>query len=166
MILWAHGLEGSPNGAKVTGLRGMGFEITAPDGRNLRLADRLEGLMDESLRLADQRPVLAGSSYGGLASAWLAAQHPERFRGVLLLAPALHYAEDPVTSPEALRAPIGLPVHIIHGRGDAVVPVDASRSYVARSAGADVLLEEVEDGHALVASLPSIAQALRRLLEA
>lgn len=166
MILWAHGLEGSPNGAKVTGLRAMGFEITAPDGRNLPLAGRIEGLLAESDRLAGQRPVLAGSSYGGLASAWLAAAHPERFRGVLLLAPALHYAEPPVTAADALRAPPGLPVHIIHGVGDPVVPVQASRDYIARSAGALATLEEVDDGHALVASLPRVAAALRTLLGA
>jgi pimeloyl-ACP methyl ester carboxylesterase len=166
MILWAHGLEGSPNGAKVTGLRQMGFEVTSPDGRHLPLAGRLEGLLAESARLADRRPVLAGSSYGGLASAWLASAHPERFRGVLLLAPALHYSEDPVEDVLQLRAPAGLPVHIIHGLADAVVPVQASRDYIARSPGAAVTLEEVDDGHSLVASLPRIAAALHRLLEA
>jgi len=164
MILWAHGLEGSPKGAKVTGLRALGFEITAPDGRNLPLAGRLDGLLAESARLAERRPVLAGSSYGGLASAWLAAAHPERFRGVLLLAPALHYSEAPVTDSMALRAPPGLPLHIIHGLGDSVVPVQASRDYAARSTGADVRVEEVDDGHSLVASLPRIAAALHQLL--
>lgn len=165
MILWAHGLEGSPNGAKVTGLRGLGFEITAPDGRNLPLAGRVDGLLAQSAQLADRRPVLAGSSYGGLAAAWLAAAHPDRFRGVLLLAPALHYSEAPVDDVLQLRAPAGLPVHVIHGLSDPIVPVQASRDYSARSAGARVTVEEVDDGHALVASLPRIAAALTRLLE-
>lgn len=166
MILWAHGLEGSPNGTKVTGLRGMGFEIRSPDGRNLPLAGRLELLLAESAALADRRPVLAGSSYGGLASAWLAAAHPERFRGVLLMAPALHHSEPPVDDVRTLCAPAGLPLHIIHGIGDPIVPVQASRDYLSRSPGGSVSLEEVDDGHALVASLPRVAAALRRLLGA
>jgi len=165
MILWAHGLEGSPNGRKVSDLREHGFEVVSPDGRGLALARRLEGLFAESARLADRRPVLAGSSYGGLASAWLAAAHPERFRGVLLMAPALHFSEPPVDDVRALCAPAGLPVHIIHGVPDAVVPVHASRDYVKRSASTTLTLEEVDDDHALVASLPRIRAALTRLLE-
>jgi pimeloyl-ACP methyl ester carboxylesterase len=163
MILWAHGLEGSPNGAKVSALRAAGLEIVSPDGRGLALSGRLDALLAESETLAPRRPVLAGSSYGGLAAAWLCAQHPERFRGVLLLAPALHYHEPPIDPAAPLVAPNGLPVRIIHGRGDAVVPVQASRDYVARSGGR-VALEEVDDGHSLVASLPRIEAALRALL--
>ena len=166
MILWAHGLEGSPNGTKVTALREHGFEVCSPDGRGLPLAARLDGLLAESARLADRRPVLAGSSYGGLASAWLAATHPERFRGVLLLAPALHFSETPVEDVKTLRAPVGLPMHIIHGVPDSIVPVQASRDYVHRSTGADLTLEEVDDNHSLVASLPRIRAVLSRLLEA
>lgn len=166
MILWAHGLEGSPDGAKVTALRGLGFDVIAPDGRNLALAGRVDQLLAESARLVAARPVLAGSSYGGLACAWLAAAHPERFRGVLLLAPALHHSEPPVAAAAHLRAPPGVPVHVIHGFGDPIVPIQASRDYIARSASATARLEEVDDGHALLASLSRIADALHRLLGA
>ncbi len=163
MILWAHGLEGSPTGRKVTALRAAGLDIVSPDGRGLALAGRLDALLAESETLAPKRPVLAGSSYGGLAAAWLCAQHPERFRGVLLLAPALHYSEPPVDPDTPLVAPPDLPVHVIHGTADTVVPIQASRDYVTRS-GESVRLEAVDDGHALVDSLPRIEAALRRLL--
>lgn len=163
MILWAHGLEGSPEGTKVRALRAAGFDLIAPDGRDLSLAARLDGLLAESARLAPQRPVLAGSSYGGLACAWLAARHPERFRGVLLLAPALHWSEPPVADASALVAPSGLPVIVVHGIQDGVVPIQSSRDYVARS-GAQASLREVEDGHPLIGSLPDIESALRELL--
>jgi predicted esterase len=163
MILWAHGLEGSPEGTKVRLLRAAGFDLVAPDGRDLPLADRLDGLLAESARLASQRPVLAGSSYGGLACAWLAAQHPERFRGVLLLAPALQWSEPPVADAGALIAPPGLRVIVIHGTGDLVVPLRTSRSYVDRS-GPDATMQEVEDGHPLIGSMPVIEAALHTLL--
>ncbi len=159
MILWAHGLEGSPEGMKVQALRRAGFDVTAPDGRFKVLADRLYMLDAESRRLAEQRPLLAGSSYGGLAVAWLAAQHPERFRGLLLLAPALHHREPPATDP--LAAPPGLPTVIIHGRLDDVVPVAESRAYAARSPGADLRI--VDDGHVLGDSVDAIIAAARQL---
>lgn len=109
-----------------------------------------------------RRPLLAGSSYGGLAAAWLATAHPERFRALLLLAPALLHREGPVDGP--LQPPAGLRVHVLHGSQDQVVPLQGSRDYVA-DAGPGVQLEVVEDGHALVASIPRIIELARELLE-
>ena len=43
-IVFAHGLEGSPQGRKIQHLRSNGFEVIAPDGRGLALAERLVGL--------------------------------------------------------------------------------------------------------------------------
>ena len=31
MIIFAHGLEGSPNGSKIRALRNAGFDVVAPD---------------------------------------------------------------------------------------------------------------------------------------
>lgn len=160
MILWAHGLEGSPEGTKVQALRAAGFEVEAPDGRGMVLAHRLAGLEAASARLADRRPVLAGSSYGGLAAAWLAQAHPERFRAVLLLAPALFHREAPALEP--VQAPGGLRVHVIHGAHDDVVPLQGSRDYVD-GAGPAVTLEVVDDDHPLVGSLDRIIAACREL---
>lgn len=170
MILWAHGLEGSPDGNKVQALRAAGFEVVAPDGRGKVLADRLVDLDAASARLAEQAgaagtalPLLAGSSYGGLAAAWLATEHPERFCGVLLLAPALHHHEPPARRP--LVAPSGLPVYVIHGNKDWVVPLSASQDYVERSRkqGVDVTLEVVTDAHPLADSIDRIVAAAERL---
>ena len=69
-IVFAHGLEGTPNGAKITALRDAGFQVVAPDGRGLPLAQRIEGL---DAATCEGGLILAGSSYGGLAAAWLAA---------------------------------------------------------------------------------------------
>lgn len=158
MILWAHGLEGSPEGTKASALRAAGFELLAPDGRGKVLAQRIAELDRVSKDLAGRRVLLAGSSYGGLAAAWLAQAFPERFCGLLLLAPALHHRESPAE--EAIRPPPGLPVIVLHGAWDEVVPVQASRDYVA---GSQARLRVLEDGHALVDSLPAIIAAAREL---
>ncbi len=162
MIIWAHGLEGSPQGAKVQALRAAGLIVHAPDGRGKVLQERLIALTALSADLADRRPVLAGSSYGGLAAAWLATRHPERFSGLLLCAPALHYREAPV--PEGpLHAPAGLPTQVLHGARDAVVPVSASRAYAAASP--HVRLIEVDDDHRLSSSHAQIVTLAKALLQ-
>jgi len=171
VIVFAHGLEGSPTGAKIQALRAAGLAVDAPDGRGLLLAARIEGLRQAVMRQADRAPgerlVLAGSSYGGLAAAWLARELAPRLDGLLLLAPALHHAEPPATDPGSLAPPPGLPTVLIHGLRDDVVPIGASRVYAAagRTAGNPPTLLEVDDDHRLAASLDRIVAEARRLLE-
>ena len=56
MIVFAHGLEGSPTGAKIQALRAAGLAVDAPDGRGLLLAARIEGLRQAVMRQADRAP--------------------------------------------------------------------------------------------------------------
>ena len=42
MIIFAHGMEGSPNGSKIRSLREAGFEVLAPDFQGMALADRVD----------------------------------------------------------------------------------------------------------------------------
>ena len=111
MLVWAHGLWGSPNGSKVTAIRESGIEVISPDFNEMELVDRVE-LLKKTIDIGDI--VLAGSSWGGLACALTAQEKPEKLRGLLLLAPALHYPEPPNDNPEELVAPDSVPVTIIH----------------------------------------------------
>jgi len=158
MILFAHGLEGSPQGTKVRYLRDGGLDLEAPDLQGLPLAERVARI--EALS-EDGGLLLAGSSYGGLTAAIVAARHPARFTGLCLLAPALLMKEPP-HEPDTLRAPPDLPTIVIHGRQDDVCDIAGSVRYAERS-GRHVELIEVDDGHRLVDSLPTILEALRRL---
>lgn len=158
MILFAHGLEGSPQGTKVRYLRDAGLEIEAPDLEGLSLAERVATI---ERRSEGGSLLLAGSSYGGLTAAIVAARHPERFTGLCLLAPALLMAEPP-NEPDTLVAPQDVPTIVIHGRSDDLCPVEGSRRYAERS-GDHVEMIEVDDGHRLVESLPTILDALLRL---
>lgn len=157
-IVFAHGLEGSPNGRKIQILRSAGFQVEAPDGREKSLSKRIEQL--EPLILG-RRVLLVGSSYGGLAAAYLAVQHPDRLVGLLLLAPALHRNEAPVADASALRPPKGVPTILIHGIHDEVVPVGVSRHYAV---GSESRLIETEDDHRLRDSMHVMLESVHTLL--
>ena len=156
-IVFAHGLEGSPEGRKIQYLRRHRFDVTAPDGRGLPLAGRCQDL-EKATRAGGI--LLIGSSYGGLAAAHLAAMHPGRFVGLLLLAPALHHSEPPVVNVQRLYPPTGLPTRIIHGIHDEVVPIRASRRYASDG----VVLIETEDDHSLRSSMDDMLMSVRLLM--
>ncbi len=162
-VVYVHGLQGSPTGGKATTLRASGLDVRAPDGRGQVLAPRVERLL-QVLREVSPGVVLVGSSYGGLASL-AALAHPsvdaDVVAALVLLAPALHHAEPPVADPAALRVPAGLPAVVIHGRQDAVVPIDVSRGLVARCP--HVRLVEVDDDHRLSRSLDVMVAEVRSL---
>ena len=72
MLVWAHGLWGSPNGSKITAIKNSGIEVVAPNFNEMELIDRItliEEVIDEG------NIVLAGSSWGGLACALAAQQN-------------------------------------------------------------------------------------------
>ena len=158
-IVFAHGLEGSPNGRKIQALRGAGLVVEAPDGRGQALSARIAAI--EALTRG-RRVVLVGSSYGGLAAAHLAQTYPDRFVGLLLLAPALQRREPPVAEPSSLRPPRGLPTIVIHGIRDTVVPIEVSRRYVTGSR-ADFF--EVDDDHRLANAQALMVSSATRLLQ-
>ncbi len=166
MLLWAHGMLGSPQGRKVIFLRDAGLDVVAPDMRDRDLALRVDIAHAAALQMLDQHPriVLGGSSLGGLVVAVVATRlaqtHPDRVLAMVLGAPAFHVCGLVDGAPAGLTAPPDLPVHIVHGRADDVVPVGASESYVARS-GPAVTLEIVEDDHRLDQSLGRILAALK-----
>jgi pimeloyl-ACP methyl ester carboxylesterase len=149
MIVFAHGLEGSPQGRKSTYMRGLGLPFSCLDLRGQPLLARLARVEEQT------RPggiLLVGSSYGGLVAALLAQRHPERFVGLVLCAPALGLREPPNLEPDALMAPVGVPTMIIHGLQDSVTPIEHSRAYRDRSR-TNVTLHEVCDDHPLRGSL-------------
>jgi predicted esterase len=159
MILFAHGLEGSPTGTKVTALREAGFDVTAPDFRGLDVAARV-ALLEEATRPGGM--VLGGSSLGGLTATIVACRHPERFAGLLLCAPALNYLPAEFGPLASLLVPPSLRTIVIHGLKDDLVPVEVSREFRDRC-GSHVVLREADDGHRLSASIALIVEAAREL---
>ena len=160
MLIWAHGLWGSPNGSKVTAIRESGIEVISPDFNNMELEERVDILNE---LVSKEEVVLTGSSYGGLACALVAQQQPEQVKGMLLLAPALHLPESPNDEPEKLIAPNNFPISIIHSVTDEIVPISASKDYIERS-GNNLRLIEVEDSHILENSFTLIISELNKLI--
>jgi len=160
MLIWAHGLWGSPNGSKVTAIRESGIEVVSPDFNNMELEERIDILNE---LVSKKEVVLAGSSYGGLACALVAQQQPEQVKGMLLLAPALHLPESPNDDPKKLIAPNNFPISIIHSVTDEIVPVSASKDYIERS-GNNLRLIEVDDSHVLENSFSLIISELNKLV--
>jgi len=160
MLVWAHGLWGSPNGSKITAIRESGIEAISPDFNEMELIDRVELIKNE---MEIGNVVLAGSSWGGLACALAAKQKPEKLKGLLLLAPALAFPEPPNDNPEELVAPNNIPVTIIHSVTDDIVPISSSKEYLNRSEK-NVKLIEVEDNHVLENSIELIISEAKKLL--
>jgi alpha-beta hydrolase superfamily lysophospholipase len=163
-IIFCHGLESGPNGAKTEALRAAGLSVVAPDGQGKNLGERLLAVLAEA-RSASGPCVLVGSSYGG-AVALLAAKALEKERkaprAVVLCAPALNLDEAPLHGDPPF---IASPLTILHGRTDDVVPCDGSLAYAKRAeeAGYSVDLQLLGDDHRLTLSLRHLVSTVRRM---
>ena len=165
MIIFAHGMEGTPNGSKIRSLREAGFEVLAPDFQGMALEERVDLLQRVCEENRTASAVLAGSSYGGLAASIVAMRMPDAFRGLLLCAPALHLDEPPIDAQTILIAPKGMKTAIIHGIDDDIVPISCSIEYAERSREDIVAFHQVDDGHRLADSHEEIVGAARLLTD-
>ena len=158
-IIFCHGLESSPTGAKYQALSDAGLQIRSPDFRGLNLQQRVDKLVPvlAGCRQEGNKVLLVGSSYGGITAVLAAMAEPEAVGGMVLCAPALGLTEPPAGGELEAR----VPVVIIHGTPDDVCPIRYSREF-ARQPG--VRLVEVDDGHRLSASLPVIVEEVQLML--
>ena len=95
-ILFAHGLEGSPNGSKPTWMKeSLGWEIICPEMSNngWTIADQTE-VIAKAITENEDVDIIMGSSYGGLAIANASERFAERNLRLVLLAPAFGLAEN------------------------------------------------------------------------
>jgi pimeloyl-ACP methyl ester carboxylesterase len=151
-VVFAHGLEGTPTGFKARALITAGFDVIAPDGRNLPLADRMTGIREA---IGEEPAILVGSSYGGLAAAAVAVERPEVVHGLVLLAPALSLW------PSALSIPASVPTTVFHAEDDDIVPFAVSAALAGRSP--HVRLIRAPGGHLLIDAMPQVIEAIRKL---
>ncbi len=151
-VVFLHGLESGPHGSKYRALAARFSGVVAPDCEGVFDPD--ERLRRITAALAEVGPVvLVGSSFGGLMACLYASAHPSQVSGLVLCAPALHARVAPWV---ARVGPLPRPLVVLHGLRDDVVPVQASRDFVAsrlaaRPGIAAPRLIEVDDGHRLSA---------------
>lgn len=138
-VQFIHGLEGSPQGSKAR-LFAEHFTAQTPA---MDTSD-FDACVDLQARVAESfRPdVLVGSSFGGAVAVALLQQGRWRGPTLLLAQAALHYGL-PAELPE------GVPVWLVHGRRDSLVPIEESRTLAAAGDPAWVRLIEADDDHPL-----------------
>jgi len=159
-VIFSHGQESGPWGTKIRAMadlvRELGCEADSVDYRGL--ADpsaRVDKLMAECRDLDDPL-ILVGSSMGGHVAT--AAAGPLGAAGLFVLAPAYHMPGYEALTP----VPPAVPIAIVHGWRDDVVPVDNSIRY-ARACHAELHL--VDGDHRLTEKIDEINYYLRRFIE-
>ena len=159
-VIFSHGQESGPWGTKI---RSMSEQVAAL-GCQFDSID-YRGISDPTGRVAkllaagaaiDDRLVLVGSSMGGhVATAAAADLHAA---GLFVLAPAYYmpgYEELTPTPPD-------MPICIVHGWNDDVVPVENSIRFAATC---NAELHIIDSDHRLTANIDEINYYLKRFIE-
>jgi pimeloyl-ACP methyl ester carboxylesterase len=146
--VFIHGLESSGHGTKGEFFRKRYPDMIIEDffGSFPQRMEKLEGLLANRNNL-----ILVGSSYGGLMAAVYACLHEVRVTKLVLLAPAINLEPYEPYCNTILR----VPVTIVHGLQDDIVPLPAVREIAERSF-VNLDFRTVDDDHPLSATFPSL----------
>jgi predicted esterase len=159
-IIFSHGQDSGPWGSKIRAMsemaKGMGCSVVSIDYQGMPdPSERVEKLLREGAAIDDKR-ILVGSSMGGhVATAAAAALNAA---GLFVLAPAYFipgYEELTPTPPD-------LPICIVHGWNDDVVPVENSFRFAA---ACNAELHILDSDHRLTANIDEINYYLKRFIE-
>lgn len=154
-VLFIHGLEGSPHGRKAQLFDAHHEALTpAMDTSDFEACVRQQAAAIDAFR----PDVIVGSSFGG-AIAWALLDRRSWSGPTLLLAAAARKYE-----PSA-RLPADVPVVLVHGLADEVIPIDDSRELAETGSPAFTRLHEVADDHGLTVTTVS-GRLLDHLIEA
>jgi predicted esterase len=138
-VHFIHGLESSPQGLKARFFAER-FDAVTPA---MDTSDYAGAVATQAAALAARPPdVLVGSSFGGAIAVDL-LERGAWHGPTLLLAPAAHK----LGRVQHLAA--GVPVLVVHGTHDDVVPIEDSRALARTGTPSLVRLLEVDDGHRL-----------------
>ncbi len=159
-VVFSHGQESGPWGTKIRAMaervRGLGCRADSIDYRGIAdPGERVDKLISKC-RSIDDRLILVGSSMGGHVAT--AAAAPVGAVGLFVLAPAYY-----MDGYEALTPPPpAIPIGIVHGWNDDIVPPEHSIRY-ARSCNATLHL--VDGDHRLTANIDEINEYLGLFIE-
>jgi pimeloyl-ACP methyl ester carboxylesterase len=159
-VIFSHGQESGPWGTKIRAMaervKSMGCSADSIDYQGIaHPTERVEKCIRECAGIDDQL-VLVGSSMGGHVAT--AAAERVGAAGLFVLAPA-YYMEG---YEDLTPVPPSLPVSIVHGWHDDIVPVENSIRY-ARECSAT--LHIVDGDHRLTANIDEINEYLQRFIE-
>ena len=159
-LIFSHGQESGPWGAKIRAMaelaKSMGCNVDSIDYQGIAdPAERVTKLVAEASGI-DDTLVLVGSSMGGhVATAAAASLHAA---GLFVLAPAYY-----MPGFEELTPPLpSMPICIVHGWHDDVVPVENSIRFAQRC---QAELHILDGDHRMTANIDDINHHLQRFLE-
>ncbi len=159
-VIFSHGQESGPWGTKIRAMaelvRGMGCGADSIDYQGIADPTERVAKLVEECRGIDDTLILVGSSMGGHVATAAAAELGAA--GLFVLAPAYYmpgYEELTPTPPD-------LPICIVHGWRDDVVPVGNSIRF-AGTCNAE--LHVLDGDHRLTENIDEINYYLRRFIE-
>lgn len=158
-VIFSHGQESGPWGTKIRAMaatvRELGCRADSIDYRGVAdPTERVGKLIDACTGIEDAL-ILVGSSMGGHVAT--AAAAPAGAAGLFVLAPAYYVEGYEGLTPE----PPPLPIEIVHGWHDDVIPVANSLRFAA---ACSATLHVVDGDHRLTANIDEINYYLRRFI--
>ena len=157
-VIFSHGQESGPWGTKIRAMaetvRSMGFEADSIDYQGIAdPTERAQKLIAEAKDI-ESPLVLVGSSMGGYVAT--AAAEKLGAAGLFLLAPAFF-----IPGYDELTPPAGMPIWIVHGWRDDVVPPENSIRFASSCMAA---LHLIDGDHRLTDNIDQINNFLRQFL--
>lgn len=159
-VIFSHGQESGPWGTKIRAMaeraRSLGCKVDSIDYQGISdPAERVDKLKSECSHI-DDKLILVGSSMGGHVAT--AAAEELGAAGLFVLAPAYYMpGYEELTPP-----PPSLPICIVHGWHDDIVPAENSIRF-AKSCGATLHL--VNGDHRLTANVDEINEYLTHFIK-
>jgi len=158
-VIFSHGQESGPWGTKICAMaelaKSLGCAVESIDYQGMAdPADRVDKLIAECADFREPK-VLVGSSMGGHVAT--AAAVAAQAAGVFVLAPAYYMPgyEDMTLPPPAI------PLEIVHGWSDDIVPPENSIRYARES---NATLHLVDGDHRLTDKIDQINYYLKRFI--
>lgn len=142
-MYFLHGLDSSGNGTKGQFFARNFPQVVRPDFAG-SLPERLKQLT--ALCTRHHKLLFIGSSFGGLMATCYAIQHPQQVARLILLAPALNFAD---YHPPATQ--LQVPTLVVIGQHDAVTPA-ADVTRLAKATFANLEINIADDDHLLHAT--------------
>jgi predicted esterase len=160
-VIFSHGQESGPWGTKICAMadvvRGLGYQADSIDYQGIvDPTERVDKLIREC-RDIDDTLILIGSSMGGHVAT--AAASALNAAGLFVLAPAYYMEGYEELTPDAPK----IPICIVHGWGDDIVPVENSIRFAGQCAAT---LHVVNGDHRLTENIDEINAYLRLFLGA
>ena len=159
-VIFSHGQESGPWGGKIRAMaelvESLGFDLGSIDYQGIQdPTERVQKLLFEVAEISD-RLILIGSSMGGHVAT--AAADELDAAGLFVLAPAYFMEGYEDLTPD----PPGMPICIVHGWHDEVVPVENSIRYAQQC---HATLHLIDSDHRLTANIDEINDYLKTFLE-